>query len=371
MSIRRYEARDIQEALRLVKKDLGPEAVILSVNKTNHAGDGPFKKANQVEVVAMADDQKNKAVGARLSNGVDELTLINRLKGDIQDIKDMFLAFLGHGDSWDSRNGHGGLLKIYRGLTACGIDRIWVSRFLTQSDLRVGIEKNGGTDLIPMILSRLQDTFDVIDPSATQRKQKVWVFVGPTGVGKTTTIAKLGAKFSLEHKKVFLVTLDTCRIGAVEQLKTYAEIIGIPFHAVPKVDLLRELIQNHRDRCCILIDTAGRSPSDAFHLDELRNFLGKHPTVDTHLVLSATGKDGDLASAIDQFSTFPLRSLIFSKIDEPREYGSMFNQLARFRIPVSYLGIGQKVPQDLELASKVRIAHLVLNPLLHAMKEIL
>ncbi len=368
MSIKRYEAPDIQEALRLVKRDLGPEAVILSVNKMNHVGDGLFKGTKRVEVVAMADDQKNNPVGAKLSDGVDGLTLVNRLKEDVQDIKDMFLAFLGPDNFWQSRNGHGALLKLYRGLAACGIDRMWLSRFLAKSGLRADIEKNGKKNLIPMIISRLQNAFDVVDLSATQKGQKVWVFIGPTGVGKTTTIAKLGAKFSLEHKKVVLVTLDTYRIGAIEQLKTYAEIIGVPFHAVSKVQLLTDLLENHRDRDCILIDTAGRSPSNSFHLNELRDFLTKHPTVDTHLVLSATTKYGDLVSAIDQFSTLSLRSLIFTKIDETEDYGPMFDQLVRFSIPVSYLGVGQKVPQDIEVASKVKIANLVLNPLLHAMK---
>ena len=126
-------------------------------------------------------------------------------------------------------------------------------------------------------------------------------------------------------------------------------------------DELKEIISRHRDQDLLLIDTAGRNPQNMEQLEELRRFLSVEPRIQNHLVLSATTKDGDLAQGVQRFSLMPIASYIFTKIDETEEYASLFNQLLRYRRPLSYLTNGQRVPEDIELATKGRVANLILQ----------
>jgi flagellar biosynthesis protein FlhF len=207
---------------------------------------------------------------------------------------------------------------------------------------------------------RVMEAVEVTSPqlSGTQ----VWAFVGPTGVGKTTTLAKVAAHYSLRlAKKVTLVTIDTFRIGAVEQLKTYARILRLPLEIASGREDLREILNRNEGRDLILIDTAGRNPYHAGQLEELKDFLAVDPRVENHLVLSATTKDSDLAQIAQRFSLLSIQSYIFTKIDETEEYVSLFNQLWRHKRPLSYLTNGQRVPEDMEPATKGKIASLVLD----------
>jgi flagellar biosynthesis protein FlhF len=204
------------------------------------------------------------------------------------------------------------------------------------------------------------DSVEVTGPEA--EGAKVWSFIGPTGVGKTTTLAKLAAHFSLRlAQRITLVTIDTYRIGAVDQLKTYARILGLPLEIASGREEFQEILWSNRDRDLVLVDTAGRNPHSQEQLEELKGILTADPRVENHLVLSATTKDFDLARTVERFSLLPIRSYIFTKLDETDEYSSLFNQLLRFKRPLSYLTSGQKVPEDIELATKGRVASLVLN----------
>jgi flagellar biosynthesis protein FlhF len=111
----------------------------------------------------------------------------------------------------------------------------------------------------------------------------------------------------------------------------------------------------------LLIDTAGRSPNHQGHLEELRDFLTVHPSIENHLILSATTKDRDLDQIVQRFSLLPLKSYLFTKIDETEEYAPILNQILRYKKPLSYLTNGQRVPEDIELATKAKVANLVLQ----------
>jgi flagellar biosynthesis protein FlhF len=207
---------------------------------------------------------------------------------------------------------------------------------------------------------KLMEAVEVTGPEA--EGAKVCSFIGPTGVGKTTTLAKLAAHFSLRlAQRITLVTIDTYRIGAVDQLKTYARILGLPLEIATGREEFQEILWNHRDQDRVLVDTAGRNPYSREQLEELKDILTVDPPVENHLVLSATTKDFDLAQVVQRFSLLPIRSYIFTKLDETDEYTSLFNQLLRFKRPLSYLTNGQKVPEDIELATKEKVASLVLN----------
>jgi flagellar biosynthesis protein FlhF len=194
--------------------------------------------------------------------------------------------------------------------------------------------------------------------------KRVIVFLGPTGVGKTTSIAKLAARLALQQrKKVVLMTLDGYRIGAVEQLRTYAGLMGIPFRFVSDVADLPKAIREHGQRDYILIDTAGRGPRDLETMKGLAEFLKTASQVERHLVLSATTKASDLKDIVDRYEICCPDHLLFTKLDETTSLGPILNELVRSRKALSYYSDGQRVPEDLHAAPNEQIVNMVLNRL--------
>ena len=191
---------------------------------------------------------------------------------------------------------------------------------------------------------------------------RVVAFIGTTGVGKTTTLAKIAAHFVLEQNfKGALITADTYRISAVEQLKKYAEILGLPVEVVYSAADLRKAITRHRSKDFILVDTAGRSQYNEFQMDELKELLTAYPRMEKHLVVSATTKEQDAAEIIDRFSACMPNRIIFTKTDETRTVGMVLNLLAQRELPLSFLSNGQSVPDDIMPATAERLAELLLR----------
>jgi len=191
---------------------------------------------------------------------------------------------------------------------------------------------------------------------------KVAAFIGPTGVGKTTTIAKLAAHFAIkEGYKVALVTADTYRISAVEQLKTYSDIIGVPIEIVYTPDELKAALYRHQDKHLILIDTAGRSPRNQYQLAELQALLEIDPYIETHLVLSTTTKFKDALDVVRKFSICSPQKFLFTKVDEASNVGTIVNLLYQFPTTLSYITTGQNVPDDIELANPQKLANMILR----------
>ncbi len=191
---------------------------------------------------------------------------------------------------------------------------------------------------------------------------RIIALVGPTGVGKTTTTAKLAAHYAM-HKgaSVALVTIDNFRVGAVEQLKTYSRIMDIPIDVANTPDELKGCVETHRDKDLILIDTAGRSPKDQEKLEELRSFLNSAQGVEIHLCLSATTKDKELDDIVSRFSGLAVTRVLFTKLDESETLGCIVNTHVRHKLPLSYFTNGQMVPEDIVVASPRRLANLILR----------
>ncbi len=178
--------------------------------------------------------------------------------------------------------------------------------------------------------------------------QRVLAMIGPTGVGKTTTLAKLAARAVLNQRlKVGFITIDTFRIAATEQLKTYAEIIDVPTKVVENLKGLARAIEEFADKDLVLIDTAGRSPREIGSLQELANALNELPNVQKALLLSATTKRSDLAEIAETYKIFHPGCVIFTKLDETQVYGPVFSHMARCACPLACLTVGQNVPKDL------------------------
>ncbi|HWL92345.1 MAG TPA: flagellar biosynthesis protein FlhF [Phycisphaerae bacterium] len=208
---------------------------------------------------------------------------------------------------------------------------------------------------------------EMLAPAAPLRlredgKPTVVALVGPTGVGKTTTIAKLAANMKLrENKRVGLITIDSYRIAAVEQLKTYAQILRIPIATVLKPGEIRAAIDSMADVDLILIDTAGRSQKDDARVAELGEFLRAANLDQVHLVLSTTSKEKTIREAIDRFGPLGAKHLIFTKLDETEGHGVIFNVLQDASLRLSYLTAGQAVPDDIEIGSASRVARLLMD----------
>jgi flagellar biosynthesis protein FlhF len=191
---------------------------------------------------------------------------------------------------------------------------------------------------------------------------RVVALVGPTGVGKTTTIAKLAANYRLrENRRVGLVTVDTYRIAAVEQLRTYAEIIDLPMEVVSTPREMRSAVQKMRDFDLVLMDTAGRSPRDEVRIRELRAMLAEAQPHEVHLVLSAASSARSLAAAAEKFAPVGVTSLIITKLDEATGLGNLLFLARGCRLPFSYLTDGQNVPDDIAVADQASLAQMILN----------
>jgi flagellar biosynthesis protein FlhF len=340
MQIKRFEAKDIPEALRQVKEALGEDAIILSTRKIKNPSLRPNQPVgSKVEVVAASDLGAESLPFYPIQfKGPERAKEPPRPAASLEE--DSFLkGMLARGMVPEFVDGLGKEIQALRQKPGWVRPPNFFQEFLR---------------------SRVMEMVDVFNPLITGAK--IWAFIGPTGVGKTTTLAKLAAHFSLRMgKKITLVTIDTYRIGAVEQLRTYSRILGLPLEVPLSPQELKGLIEKSTGQDLLLIDTAGRNPNDTAMLQELRDFLTVHPHIENHLLLSATTKDRDLAQMVQRFRVLPIESYIITKIDETDEYVPILNQLLRFKRPLSYLTNGQRVPEDIELATKGRVANLILN----------
>ena len=188
------------------------------------------------------------------------------------------------------------------------------------------------------------------------------MFLGPTGVGKTTTIAKLAAvQALLEHRNVLLLTSDTYRIAAVDQLRTYAKILGVPLEVVFGADSFPSVLDGHSEADLVLLDTAGRAQRDRRSLEAFKTLYDAFAPDAVHLVLAANMKYGDMMDVVEHIPDIPVSHLIFTKLDETVSCGAVFSVQQTLGRPVSFLTAGQNVPNDIETASGRRIADLLMS----------
>ena len=258
-----------------------------------------------------------------------------------------------------------GFIKLRKKLTKQEVEDYLIQKVL-RGMIDVKIDPENSTEVYEWLCAFVKSALKISTATPFSGFQKVLAFVGPTGVGKTTTLAKLAARFSLmEGKKVVMVTADTYRIAATEQLKTYGRIMGIPVEVANSDVDITGILNRHKNADLVLLDTAGRSPSNEEQLVELKKFIALSQPDEIHLVISATTKYHDMIRIIEKFGqAVPINRMIFTKLDETRYYGSFLNLMSNFQIPLSYYSTGQNVPDDLEVPEDVSLSERITKVLM-------
>ncbi len=244
--------------------------------------------------------------------------------------------------------------QLYNYLLDQGVDSRNVNLFLKEMDTKISADYD---DFKRKLKDFLEIYFADNEEIKLEQNQKVISFVGPTGVGKTTTMAKIAAHFAVDQNKdVGLITADTYRIAAVEQLQTYSKIIDIPFAVCYSSSKLEEMIKGQFRNCdLVLIDTPGSSWKDQPQIGRLNDFVDHSFIDEVHLLLSLNTKSSDLRNIITKFSELEPDKALLTKLDETSSYGDIINIKENYKLPISYLTCGQDVPEDFEIADSEQI----------------
>jgi len=425
LQIKVFKAHTSKEAMAMVKAELGIDAVILHIKRYKKGGFFGYKGKDMVEVTAAVEDKTPVKKVKKLSvektmakpmvprnvlsqyktSGTPQAVVLNSpvladaaglprvteglvqkkpriIKADDQ----MMQAF----DKEQQGSQEGKISKLQHELDQM---KIMLAKVMTKDAEKTEytslqealVQQEVDTQVIQDIIRQTQPDIifsdkkspavkealvsyleNAVDLSAgiklEPNKTKIVALIGATGVGKTTTLAKIAAKFVLEQGvSAALITADTYRISAVEQLKTYSDIIGLPIEIVYSPGELKQAIDKHRDKQLILIDTAGRSQHNDYQIQELKELLSVEPEVEKHLVMSATTKYRDAKDILRNFAVCEPNRILFTKIDETSSLGLIVNLLFGHSTVLSYLTDGQSVPDDIFPAETHKLADLLLR----------
>ena len=391
MRVKRYEAENMAEALRMIREDLGPNAFVLSTRRVQKR-DRMGRLRRMIEVSAASDVvQTSASAPARAVSGGSDRAIrelkaqlgeirsqmaslhpgvqpaqIEELKQQLEEVKELVRLAT---DQWakSSAERHGPILQgLFRRLQRADVDERLAAKLigLASKELssRPAVDEKEALKVLFDVMRRQTLVSGPIQ--LLESGPKTVILVGPTGVGKTTTLAKLAAQYSMVAKRrVGLLTIDTFRIGAVEQLRIYANILELPLKVASTPEQMRQSIREYQDMDLVLVDTGGRSQKDRAKMAELLNFVSKRDDMyyELHLLLGAATKNRDLIEITREFGKMVIDYLIFTKLDECNSFGGIFNEVVWTQKPISYLTTGQNVPDDIEVAESSRIVQLVLS----------
>ena len=364
MKIKKYRAKNFREALSLVKKELGPDAVILST-------DDKKGTKSYVEVSAAIDyDLESQSADFDVSARSLNREIVNNSESSSElrssDISDLFNEMIGLRKTIESMTNSGFELKIPQNRKK--IYSFLKDKSITDSYALKLIERAGAIDEIEQIMSDDMDISESKNMSFVEMgrynampEQNITMLIGPTGVGKTTTVAKLASNSIREGKKVALISLDTYKIGAAEQIRIYSRMIGIPLDIVSSKESLIKSINRFTDRDVILIDTTGQNPKNSEYINNLKDVCSTGIPFKTQLLLSTSSDCDFLMDTHKYYKSLPIDSMAFTKTDEAVKLGSIYNLSQLYRKPVAYVTTGQGVPGHIEFIDSRKLTNLILR----------
>jgi flagellar biosynthesis protein FlhF len=406
MNIKTFQAIDMRTAMARVKEELGSNAIILGTKQLAR-GEGSYGSMSRpmIEVTAALDEDetppparkktaKTQSVAktARkttsdenpsLDELKEEIVSIKRLltstfeagfgaesgikqaagmADELENLKSMLSFMMENSDFYKGTGLEPNYLACYRRMVERGVDREFAMKLAHET--RESVPGNRELDLkslVTLFVNRIKDAMITSGPITPldNGSPRIISLIGPTGVGKTTTAAKIAARLTMADKKVGLITIDTYRIAAVEQLRTYAGILGVPIEVAGSPEELTDAVERMGDMDVIIIDTAGRSQHDSEKLSELDSFLKAGPEIENLLVLSAAADPAAINEAVRNFGKMDVAGVIFTKMDETSKPGVVITQNFKTGIPIVYCTAGQRVPEDIETASAQKIAALL------------
>jgi len=389
MQIKRYEVSNIQEAITKIKKELGPDAIILSTKKMKGAGGSMLEvmAARELDLATVAsanlsetalrgmenDGETSRAdLNSILKNNFDELKeLFRELKNDqdirteLAEVKDSMNIFFDVLGLKRNKTGNDQTDSIYYRLISEGIskEKAWRAADKVKSELVSGQIEDSNAGLV-VVENLIRQSLPMNNPCA--KGQRVKVLIGPTGVGKTTTLAKLSAFHALHEKKnVGIITTDTYRIAAVEQLKIYARIIGLPLEIASGSMDFKKSLRKFADKDIILVDTPGTSRNDMLNTGKLYETLKSEVPCESNLLISLTSSKECMMEVASRYGRFDYNQVILTRADECTRIGFLWDVLDQIAKPVSYITNGQNVPNDIEESNPQKIARLIVGNDLH------
>lgn len=384
MIIKKYVANTSNEALTKIKYDLGKDAVIISQRKVRQQGLKGFFLPKLVEITVAVENNNN------FKKRNDEA---NIYEGSFSNLKEIAKIHM-ENNTLDYVNPENNKIESIQNKTENtmkdkNVDTLTIFNELQQmkeafnkmNNLKdpleeLLLENDVSYEIVEEIVKKAKNT-DIYDKDYKEAGLRVMgdyisvnndelkgnvVLVGPTGVGKTTTIAKLAGRMSLiEKKKVGLITVDTYRIGAVEQLRTYAEIMNLPFAVVITLKEMEAAVNSMSDCDVVLIDTTGRSSKNKMQISELRAFIEKTNSSSINLVISLVTKNKDIKNIIEGYKTLNFNNVIITKLDETNSYGALLSIMKYCKTPIRFVTTGQNVPEDIKIPTKDKVLKLIIG----------
>ncbi|HIA00987.1 MAG TPA: flagellar biosynthesis protein FlhF [Myxococcales bacterium] len=363
MNLRSFRAPTMREAMQQVKDALGPEAIILNTREIR-TGRNPLVE------ITVAQDYVEEFAGPSSTNRSNDwngptpeflnkvMTELGGMRRELTRLRAERAVATQATRQWDRLMSDMKGVARLMGLTpdsdcpeSALVMRLvagGVEAALAQSMVeRVTRGIKDMQDRTRAVAAEIRDAFTSAPPIWQRNQRSVAAFVGPTGVGKTTTLAKIAAKASIEHgKKVAIVAADTYRIASVDQIQAYADLLGTPWAVATGPEEMTQALKRFENADLVLVDTAGRNPWCDDTFDDLERLIGSVP-VERHLCVSATSSGADLAQIVDRYNAGGVRSLVITKIDEARALGGMLSTVWGTDLQIAHLTNGQEVPQDI------------------------